>query len=149
MRRLIAITVALTAILAGLLAALPASAATLTAQGLLGQLTVAPEAGSASYDRAKFRHWIDADRDGCDTREEILIARSTVKVKRGTGCAVTSGRWQSLYDGRTWTRPGDVDIDHAVPLAEAWRSGARTWSPAVRRGFANDLAYRQSLVDCV
>jgi len=145
MRRLLGTTVAVAGVLAGVLAALPASAATLTAQGLLGQLTVAPEAGAASYDRAKFRHWIDADHDGCDTREEVLIARSSVRVTRGPGCAVIKGRWQSLSDGRIWTRAVDVDIDHAVPLAEAWRSGARRWAPAVRRGFANDLAYRQSL----
>ena len=145
MRRLIVITVAATAILAGLLGALPASAATLSAQALLGRLTVAAEAGAGSYDRAKFRHWIDVDRDGCDTREEVLLAESSVQVQRGPGCTVTKGRWLSVFDGRTWIRPGDVDIDHAVPLAEAWRSGARSWSPAVRRGFANDLTYRASL----
>ncbi|WLS48971.1 hypothetical protein Q3V37_05700 [Micromonospora profundi] len=41
-----------------------------------------------------------------------------------SSCAATSGRWYSPYDGATWTAASDVDIDHVVPLAEAWRSGA-------------------------
>jgi hypothetical protein len=52
---------------------------------------------------------------------------------------VLAGSWVSLYDGLTTTAPGSFDIDHVVPLAEAWASGASTWSADERRDFANDL----------
>ncbi|MCC5698296.1 HNH endonuclease family protein, partial [Klebsiella pneumoniae] len=51
----------------------------------------------------------------------------------------TSGTWYSPYDGATWTQPSDVDIDHVVPLAAAWRSGAAEWTTEKREQFANDL----------
>ena len=56
-------------------------------------------------------------------------------------------RWYSYYDGKTWTKPADVDIDHVVPLAEAWRSGARAqkWTAVRRQAYANDLGYAYSL----
>lgn len=52
----------------------------------------------------------------------------------------------SLYDGLTFTDPGDLDIDHVVALAEAWDSGASNWTPARRRDFANDLGVWWSLI---
>jgi Protein of unknown function (DUF1524) len=52
---------------------------------------------------------------------------------------VVGGRWSSVYDGRTFTDPSDVDIDHMVPLANAWRSGANEWNDNERGAFANDL----------
>jgi CRISPR/Cas system Type II protein with McrA/HNH and RuvC-like nuclease domain len=45
-----------------------------------------------------------------------------------------------------WTDQGRIDIDHMVPLAEAWDSGARNWTVADRERFANDLGDRRSLV---
>jgi Protein of unknown function (DUF1524) len=98
---------------------------------------------SAGYDRDAFRHWVDADRDCRDTRDEVLAAESRVPV---SGCDVLSGRWFSPYDHRTWTRSSDVDIDHLVPLKEAWDSGARGWDDARREAYANDLGDRRSLV---
>jgi hypothetical protein len=56
-----------------------------------------------------------------------------------SSCQPTSGSWFSPYDGATWLDPADVDIDHVVPLAEAWRSGANTWTTSRRQSFANDL----------
>jgi hypothetical protein len=50
-----------------------------------------------------------------------------------------SGRWRSYYDGIEETVPGKLDIDHVVPLAEAWRSGASSWTASDRKRFANDL----------
>ncbi|MFF7358993.1 MULTISPECIES: GmrSD restriction endonuclease domain-containing protein [Streptomyces] len=48
--------------------------------------------------------------------------------------------WYSAYDGKISTRPStEVDIDHVVPLANGWRSGADEWTTAKRRQFANDL----------
>jgi Protein of unknown function (DUF1524) len=95
------------------------------------------------YDRDRFRHWIDADGDCQDTRDEVLAAESTVPV---SGCDISTGRWESYYDKQVWTDSSDVDIDHMVPLAEAWDSGARRWSSETRERFANDLRDPRPLV---
>ncbi len=146
MRRLtfVGVTISLLAPLVAVPAA-PAQAASTTARALLGYLRVAAESGSTTYDRSLFRHWIDADGDTCDTREEVLIAESRVTVTAGSGCRVTTGRWYSTYDGATWTYASDVDIDHHVALKEAWESGARVWTATNRKRFANDLGFRGSL----
>ena len=85
--------------------------------------------------------WIDADHDGCDTREEVLIVESIEPpvVSRIGGCVVASDAWLDPYTGTTFTSPGELDIDHVVPLADAWVSGVSTWSPEQRVSFANDL----------
>lgn len=98
------------------------------------------------YSRDLFTHWIDADGDGCSTRNEVLISEADDPVTVGSGCALSGGRWYSYYDGASWTATSDVDIDHMVPLAEAWDSGARTWSSATRQAYANDLGDHRSLV---
>ena len=59
-------------------------------------------------------------------------------IKR-SGCNVVGGQWESVYDGRSFTDPLQVDIDHMVPLANAWRSGADEWDDTKRGDFANDL----------
>lgn len=135
----------LAALVFSVLSAPPASAVTITAKSLLAKLSVRAEAGSSSYARAKFRFWIDADRDGCDTREEVLLAESRTRVRRGRGCSILAGTWFSPYDGRSWRRPSDVEVDHAVPLKEAWESGARSWTASGRMKFANDLGYAWSI----
>ena len=119
---------------------------TMRARRMLGLLPLAVESGAASYDRSYFPHWADINGDGCDTRQAVLISESRVKVDREANCTVNSGRWRSIYDGRVWTRPGDVDIDHVVALSEAWASGARHWSRELRRQYANDLRFRNSLM---
>ena len=98
------------------------------------------------YSRNLFKHWIDADKDGCNTRYEVLIAEAIVKPKIGTGCYLTGGKWKSAYDGKTFTNPTGLDIDHMVALAEAWRSGAWAWTSAQRMDFANDLGDSRSLL---
>ena len=98
------------------------------------------------YSRSLFRHWIDADKDGCNTRYEVLIAEAIVKPKVGAGCYLTGGKWKSPYDGKVFTNPTGLDIDHMVPLAEAWRSGAWAWTAAQRMEFANDLEDSRSLL---
>ena len=95
------------------------------------------------YERSRFRHWVDAHGDCQDTRDEVLKAESKVKV---SGCDVRSGKWFSYYDRATWTRSSDVDIDHLVPLKEAWDSGARRWNADTRKRYANDLSDGRSLV---
>jgi hypothetical protein len=103
---------------------------------------VAPET-RAGYDRDKFRLWVDANGDCQDTRDEVLDAESRVQV---SGCDITSGKWFSYYDGETWRQSGDVDIDHLVPLAEAWDSDAKRWNAKTRERYANDLGDRRTLV---
>ncbi|MFG2435782.1 HNH endonuclease family protein [Streptomyces sp. NPDC048508] len=98
------------------------------------------------YQRTSFKHWVDADRDGCSTRAEVLIDESRVQPTIEPGCKVTAGQWYSFYDGVTVTAPGGLDIDHMVPLAEAWDSGASTWTPERREAYANDLDAETSLV---
>lgn len=106
------------------------------------KLPVAAET-RAGYDRDKFVHWVDADGDCQDTRDEVLEAESLVATG---GCDVTEGEWRSYYDGVTTEDPSDFDIDHVVALAEAWDSGAKDWTKGTRRRFANDLGDRRSLV---
>ena len=98
------------------------------------------------YERNLFKHWIDANKNGKDTRAEVLIAESLISVRfSSTGKTVSTGKWLSLYDGETWTKASDVDVDHVVALAEAWRSGAWKWSAARRQAYANDLGVAWTL----
>ena len=100
----------------------------------------------SGYDRSLFRHWIDADGDGCDARREVLIAESTTPVSVGGGCSLSGGTWVSAFDGVSTTDSSSFDVDHFVPLKEAWDSGANEWDSATRQNFANDLGYEMSLI---
>ncbi|WP_111719427.1 cell wall-binding repeat-containing protein [Homoserinimonas sp. OAct 916] len=147
--RFIVTVFALPALVLGLLAAPPvapaAAAETQTLAKVLTQLVTVPEYVTG-YNRDLFKHWTDEDKDGCNTRQEVLIAESrTAPVMAPTGCKVLSGQWLSWYDGQMLTDPSTLDIDHMVPLAEAWRSGAHAWTPAQREAFANDLTLDASL----
>ncbi|MCX4822796.1 HNH endonuclease family protein [Streptomyces sp. NBC_01142] len=117
----------------------PVSAA--TARTYLGQLTVSPEGSSTGYSRDKFPHWI-TQSGACNTRE-VVLKRDGTNVQQDSSCAAVSGSWFSEYDGATWSAASDVDIDHMVPLAEAWRSGASSWTTSQRQSFANDLSRPQ------
>ncbi|MCM2388694.1 HNH endonuclease family protein [Streptomyces albipurpureus] len=114
----------------------PVSAA--TARSYLGQLTERAEGSSSGYSRSRFPHWI-TQSGTCNTRETVL-KRDGRNVVQDAGCAAVSGTWYSEFDGATWSAASDVDIDHIVPLAEAWRSGASSWTTARRQAFANDLS---------
>jgi hypothetical protein len=106
-------------------------------------LKVAPEGSMDGYDRDKFPHWSDQG-GGCNTREAVL-KRDGEGVETGSDCYPTKGSWTSPYDGGRWTDPADVDIDHMVPLAQAWRSGAAQWTQEQREAFANNLEVSQLL----
>ena len=110
---------------------------------ILNSLPVSGEATSG-YNRSLFSHWSDLDSDGCDTREEVLIQeRVSGQV---SGCKVVNGKWVSQYDGASTTNASNFDIDHFVPLKEAWDSGAWRWDGGTRQRYANDLGYAQSLI---
>ncbi|MEU7769843.1 HNH endonuclease family protein [Micromonospora taraxaci] len=112
-----------------------------TAQSQLNALSVATQGSTSGYSRDLFPHWITIS-GSCNTREQVL-KRDGASVVVDSSCAATSGRWYSPYDGVTWTAASDVDIDHVVPLAEAWRSGASSWTTSRRQSFANDLTRPQ------
>jgi hypothetical protein len=112
-----------------------------TAQSQLNALTVAAQGSTSGYSRDLFPHWITISGT-CNTRETVL-KRDGSNVVTSSACAATSGSWYSPYDGATWTAASDVDIDHVVPLAEAWRSGASSWTTSKRQSFANDLTRPQ------
>jgi hypothetical protein len=109
------------------------------------ELTIAAD-HEGGYERALFKIWIDADSDGCNTREEVLIQEAVVKPTIGNSCNLTGGAWLSPYDGIRTTKASALDIDHVVPLSEAWKSGAWAWTPAQRQAFANDLDDSRALV---
>ena len=111
----------------------------------LSLLRVSAEVTSG-YDRDLFRHWVDADGDGCDARREVLIQESLTNVRVGSNCSLSGGSWYSAFDGQTTTNSSNFDVDHMVPLSEAWKSGANEWDSATRRAFANDLDYEYSLI---
>ena len=135
---------------ASIAAAVPAPTAaaattSVSTQYLLNHLSVATE-HATGYARAKFTLWVDADHDGCDTRHEVLIAEAVTKPAVRSGCTLTGGRWVSKYDGVSTTDPSTFDIDHLVPLAEAWQSGAWRWDANTRMRYANDLGYAADLI---
>ena len=111
---------------------------------LLAQLVIQDEFGGG-YDRDYFRHWIDSDGDGCNTRREVLIQESRIDPGVTGNCQVL-GQWVSLFDGVSTNDASSFDVDHMVPLKEAWDSGAFGWDAGTRTAFANDLGYAHSLV---
>ena len=111
----------------------------------LEALPVAEEHARGFYPTA-FGFWADADGDGCDTRQQVLIDEATGPVTRNGRCRILSGQWRSPYDGVTVTDPADMAVDHVVSFREAWESGAWKWSDAQRHAYMNDLANSFALV---
>jgi len=120
-----------------------AASSRVTPGEVLAMLVVTEESSAGTYRRDAFRHWVDADGDCQDTRVEVLVRDNLASSPEG--CRLSAGRWLSWLDGRTVTSSRSLDVDHLVALAEAWRSGASTWSPSRREAFANDLGYEWSL----
>jgi hypothetical protein len=106
------------------------------ARTALTSLKVADWHAMTGYSRERFPHWRSVGA-GCDVRDAVLARDGTGVTK--IGCNVTAGTWTSVYDGQTLTALDKVDIDHMVPLANAWRSGADKWTDDKRADFANDL----------
>ncbi|MFF7705493.1 HNH endonuclease family protein [Streptomyces lydicus] len=132
--------------LLSLTATVPAHAA--ETLSLHDAIEVLPQAAESrdGYERSKFKHWIDADHDGCNTRAEVLLAEAITPPTLGPGCKLSGGTWLSYYDDQIVDGASGLDIDHMVPLAEAWDSGASQWTAARRQSYANDLGADRSLV---
>jgi hypothetical protein len=111
------------------------------ASAQLDALAVAGQKAMTGYSRDRFPHWRIVEK-GCDTRDEVL-KRDGTGVQSSKDCKITSGTWVSAYDGKTFTDPQQLDIDHMVPLANAWRSGADSWTDDKRSDFANDMTRPQ------
>lgn len=124
------------------------AAARWQAPGVPGAPLGHPVKGSApktGYDRvADFGEaWLDVDGNGCDTRDDILARDLTGVVRRGS-CTVVSGTLDDPYTGtriafeRGVDTSARVQIDHVVPLMDAWRTGAQALSQEAREHLAND-----------
>ncbi|SDD01948.1 HNH endonuclease family protein [Glycomyces harbinensis] len=100
-------------------------------------LTVAEETDDG-YDRSLFPHWRDEDGNGCDARDDVLVAQDRSGNLTEADCdAGMTGEWVSMYDAETVTDSSEIDIDHFVPLKEAWGSGAADWTTEDRQAYAN------------
>jgi hypothetical protein len=116
--------------------------------GALAGVTVAAEAHADTYQRTAFgQRWRDTDRNGCGQRDDVL-ARDLTGITRRGRCVVVAGALVDPYTGQQVTfvkaRASEVQIDHVVALAEAWRSGAWSWTPDRREAYANDLTVLQA-----
>ncbi|MGW0078752.1 HNH endonuclease family protein [Streptomyces cellulosae] len=100
------------------------------------------------YDRDAFRHWNTGGdpSDGCNTRAEVLLDEAVEPPTVGSRCRLSGGSWWSYYDQVSVTSASGLDIDHMVPLAESWDSGASAWSAQRREAYANDQGADASLV---
>lgn len=101
------------------------------------------------YERGDWRHWIDADKDGQDTRAKVLVEESLEPVvfkDEDKRAVVKSGRWLDPYTGKTFTLAKDLDVDHMVPLMNAHVSGGWLWDWERRREFANDQSFPDHLI---
>lgn len=115
------------------------------ALALLATLSIKGRAPETGYNRTNQfgQAWIDTDHNGCDTRDDIL-ARDLTSITRATTCKVLSGVLVDPYTGATInfvrgnTTSTAVQIDHVVPLLDAWEKGAQQLSAGQRVAFAND-----------
>ncbi|MET7366090.1 HNH endonuclease family protein [Streptomyces sp. NPDC005566] len=114
-----------------------------TAMQAVEGLTVKGRAPRTGYERDEFGSaWLDTDKNGCGTRDDILADQLSDVSRAADGCKVLRGVLDP--DPYTGTRitfergRSKVDIDHLVALSDAWQKGAQQWSDDKRRAFAND-----------
>ncbi|WP_138443150.1 HNH endonuclease family protein [Sinomonas susongensis] len=118
------------------------------ARAALGRIGVEGRAPKTGYTRERFGEaWDDVDRNGCDTRNDVLARdlRDVVFARGSARCVVSSGTLDDPYTAKRISfargeRSAVVQIDHVVPLSDAWQKGAQRWSAERRRAFANDPA---------
>jgi hypothetical protein len=124
-----------------------ATASASTAEELLNSLAVKGRAPKTGYSRAQFgATWADVNKNGCDTRNDILKRDLTNVVYRSKthDCVVESGTLLDPYSGTTInfvkgvTSSMEVQIDHVVALSNAWQTGAFKLTLEKRTAFAND-----------
>lgn len=122
-----------------------ASAATFTTvQKAIESLKVADESRTG-YKRTLFKHWTGVG-NSCDSRKAVIIAEAILKPSVLPGCLLKGGDWLSIYDNVRVTDAAKLDVDHMVPLAEAWDSGASAWDALKREKYANDQTDPRHLI---
>jgi hypothetical protein len=118
-----------------------------TASSVLSSLPVKGRAPKTGYTRAQFgQTWADVDRNGCDTRNDMLKRDLTnIEYKAKTrNCVVATGVLLDRYSGETinFVRGNvssmEVQIDHVVALSNAWQTGAFKLTVLQRTALAND-----------
>ena len=119
-----------------------------TVQKAVESLQVADESRTG-YVRTKFKHWITISRAGqtsCDARKSVIIDEAISAPSILPGCVLKGGEWLSIYDNVKVTDASKLDVDHMVPLAEAWDSGASAWTDLKRQQYANDMVDPRHLI---
>lgn len=126
------------------------------ADSKLNALTVA-NAGGVAYNRDEWKHWANV-RSCWTVREEVLAteavagslvlkdANKQVTTDLASACEIVSGKWVDPYGGDTYTNPGDLDIDHMIPLNYAAQHGGQAWDSAKKANYANNLDYADHLI---
>jgi hypothetical protein len=123
---------------------LPALPTAEVAKAELEELRTYGRESEEGWDRSLFGNWTTVTPN-CSTRETVLRRDN---LNATAACPVTSGRWFSPYDNQSITTSDparDIQIDHLVPLKDAWISGASKWTPGLRKTFANDIEHPQLL----
>ena len=102
------------------------------------EITKTEKKSISRYNRDDWGNWIDEDDDGLNTRHEVLARESLIKPVISNN-RVVSGKWYDKFTGKYFTDPKDLDIDHLVPLKNAYSSGASNWSKEKKNEYYNYL----------
>ncbi|WP_300756901.1 HNH endonuclease family protein [uncultured Brachyspira sp.] len=97
------------------------------------------------YNRDDWGDWIDEDKDGLNTRHEVLARESLIKPVISNN-RVISGKWYDKFTGKYFTNAKDLDIDHLVPLKNAYESGASNWSKEKKNEYYNYMKNKNHLI---
>jgi hypothetical protein len=90
------------------------------------------------YDRDEWPHWVDNDRNGCNTREDVLQEESLIPVRLAEdSCRVLSGLWYGIYTGKVFVDPSKLHLDHVISLKEAHELGGWKWPAWKKMSYAN------------
>ena len=108
----------------------PGTSADTVGEGTLARPRVGlPAVGPPRYERDEWQPhgWADADGDGCNTREEVLLGEGT-DVGTGPGCKILAGVWTDPFSGRQVTSPAQLQIDHLASATRTSQEQLRAWS---------------------
>ena len=97
------------------------------------------------YNRDDWGRWTDDDNNGLNTRNEVLLEESLIEPIISNN-RIISGKWYDKYTGKYFDNPKDLDIDHLVPLKNAYMSGASNWSKEKKNRYYNYLKNEHHLI---
>lgn len=128
------------------------------AQNTLNSLTQG-NAENVSYNRDEWNHWVSQGSGCWDTRDQVLydeaVKDSTLVLLNNdkqpttdlaTACSIQSGTWNDPYSGTVITDPGQLDVDHMIPLSYAANHGGQAWDAGKKQTYANDLSNSYHLI---